>query len=222
MTRIGFVGGTGDLGTALSLQLSKKHEVLLGSRSLEKARTAVELIRSEKGPRDYLEQNLKPCENAQAVDESEFVIVTVPHENAIETVKNLTTSFKENQILISAVAAVGRAGDEFVPDFRSGKSFAESILEIVPSSVNVAAAFQTVTAHILYGEREISADVLVTTNERETFEKVASLIRDIEGLRPLYLGTLRLSAELERLTSLLLNVGKRNKLKSPTLRINSF
>ncbi|MFI5421753.1 MAG: NADPH-dependent F420 reductase [Nitrososphaerales archaeon] len=222
MARIGFVGGTGDLGTALSLQLSKKHEVLLGSRSLEKARTAVELIRSEKGSRDYLEQNLKPCENAQAVDQSEFVMVTVPHENAIETIKNLTSSFKENQILISTVAAVGRAGDEFVPDFRSGKSFSESILEIVPSSVKVAAAFQTVPAHILYMEREISADVLVTTNERETFEKVASLIRDIEGLRPLYLGTLRLSAEIERLTSLLLNVGKRNKLKSPTLKISSF
>jgi 8-hydroxy-5-deazaflavin:NADPH oxidoreductase len=222
LARIGFVGGTGDLGTALSLQLSKKHEVLLGSRSLEKARTAVELIRSEKGPRDYLEQNLKPCENAQAVSQSEFVIVTVPHENAIETVKSLTNSFRENQILISTVAAVGKAGDEFVPDFRSGKSFAESILEIVPSTVKVAAAFQTVPAHILYMEREISADVLVTTNERETFEKVASLIRDIEGLRPLYLGTLRLSAEIERLTSLLLNVGKRNKLKSPTLKISSF
>ena len=222
MTKIGFVGGTGDLGTALALQLSRKHEVLLGSREIGKATSTVEMMHNEKGSRDYLEQNLKPAENAQAVGQSEVVIVTVPHENAIDTIKNLRSFFREGQILISTVAAVRKAGDEFVPDFTSSKSFAEIFQETVLNSAKVAAAFQTVPAHILYKEKEISADVLVTADQLETFGKVASVIKDIEGLRPLYLGSLSLSSEIERLTSLLLNVGKRNKLKSPTLKISSF
>jgi NADPH-dependent F420 reductase len=219
---LGIVGGTGDLGMALALQFAKKYEVCLGSRSLEKATAAVDSIRREKGPRDYLKQNLKPVENADAVKMGDIVLVTVPHDSAVETVQNLSNHFREGQFLISTVAAVGKSGEEFVADFGSGRSYAQKMREIVPLFVRVAAAFQTVPANILYKEREISSDVLVAADDSETFAKVAELVNNIDGLHALYLGTLNLSGEIERLTALLLNVAKRNKLKSPTLKFNSF
>src|ERR1700686_3964518 len=109
-TNLGIVGGTGDLGMALSLQMAKTYKVCLGSRSPEKAAVAVETIRREKGSRDYLDQNLIPGENAEAIKGSEIVLLTIPHENAVETVQNLSSQFREGQIVISAIAAVGKSG----------------------------------------------------------------------------------------------------------------
>jgi len=222
MTLIGIIGGTGDLGTALAIHLAKNNEVLLGSRSLDKAQSTVRTVKTEKS-RPYLEERLKPSENLEVVKSCDVMLLTVPHENAFATMKGLSGDFRGNQVLISTVAAVSKIGEEFVVDEDpSGRSFAQKISEIVPQSVKVAAAFQTVPANVLYKEKDISADVLVSTDGVATYESVSALVRDIEGLRPLYLGSLRLSGEIERLTSLLLNVGRRNKLKSPTLKFASF
>jgi len=222
MTLVGIVGGTGDLGKALAIHLAKKNDVLLGSRIFEKAQSTVETIRKEKN-HPYLEERLKPAENLAVVKSCDILLLTVPHENAFETVSKLSGDFRGSQILISAVANVLKKGEEFVADQDlSGKSFAQKISEIVPPSVKIAVAFQTVPANILYKEKQISSDVLVSADEVETYESVSAIVRDIEGLRPLYLGSLLLSGEIERLTALLLNVGKRNKLKSPTLKFASF
>jgi hypothetical protein len=222
LTVIGFIGGTGDLGTGIALHLAKEYEILLGSRSMEKASTAVKTMLAEKGNRDYLSKNLRPEENKKVVETCKIILLTVPHENAIETVKGLAPSFSGNQILISAVAPVARVGKEFVSQIEAGKSYSQQIAELVPKSVKVATAFQSVPAHILYEERAISSDVLVTCDEVETYLKVAEVISKIQGLRPLYLGTLNLSGEVERLTALVLNIAIKNKLKSPTPKFNSF
>ncbi len=222
MSTIGFIGGTGDLGYALGYQLSKKNHVLLGSRNLDKARAAVVEIKSEKKNPES-EKNLEPVENLTVVQSCDIVVLTVPHTNALETIHSLAKDFRGNQILISAVAAVAKRGDEFVSEISSqGISFAEQTRAHLPVSVKVAAAFQTVPANILYREREIDADVPVTSDSREVYESVSKLVNDIRGLRPLYLGGLNLSGEVERLTALLLNIGKRNSLKSPTIRFPSF
>jgi 8-hydroxy-5-deazaflavin:NADPH oxidoreductase len=220
---IGFVGGTGDLGAGIALHLAKEYEIFLGSRSLEKARAAVNTILTEKGNRDYLSRNLKPEENKRVVETCRIILLTVPHENAIETIKGLRSNFSGDQILISAVAPVMKVGKEFLSQFDpSGKSFSQQISELLPKNVKVATAFQSVPAHILYEERPISSDVLVACDEPETYQKVAEVISKIDGLRPLYLGTLNLSVEVERLTALVLNIAIKNKLKSPTPKFNSF
>jgi 8-hydroxy-5-deazaflavin:NADPH oxidoreductase len=222
MTTIGFIGGTGDLGTGIAIHLAKDYEILLGSRSLEKAEATVKTVLVEKGNRDYLSQNLKPEENKKVVESCKIILLTVPHESAIETVKGLASSFSGDQILISAVAPVAKVGKEFVSQIETGKSYSQQIAKILPKSVKVATAFQSVPAHILYEEREISSDVLVTCDELDTYQKVADIISRIQGLRPLYLGSLGLSGEVERLTALVLNIAIKNKLKSPTPKFNSF
>ena len=86
MTIIGFIGGTGDLGTGIAVHLAKDYEILLGSRSLEKAQATVRAVLMEKGNRDYLSRNLKAEENKKVVESCRIILLTVPHEKAIETV----------------------------------------------------------------------------------------------------------------------------------------
>jgi 8-hydroxy-5-deazaflavin:NADPH oxidoreductase len=223
MTTVGLIGGTGDLGTALAVHLSKKHRVMLGSRTLEKVKSVVNEIVIEKN-RDYIRQNLEAAENHTVVKESDFLILTVPHENARGTISSLANDFRGKQILVSAVAAVAKIEDEFVVDLASSReiSFAETIKQLVPESVKIAAAFQTIPANVLYKEKEISADVPIAGESREVYDSVASIVSEIQGLRPLYLGSLRQAGEVERLTALLLNIGRKNGLKSPTIKFTSF
>jgi NADPH-dependent F420 reductase len=221
MTSIGLLGGTGDLGTALALHLSKKNSVFIGSRSQEKADMAVDAIIKEKGERDYLLSNLKSADNAGAISKCEFIIATLPSESAIETVKSLSSRFRAGQTFISAIAALSKKGTQFFSP-RKTTSLTEQIRSILPDGVEVSSAFQTLPAAILYREKEIVADILVCAESKTCFDKVSSIVSSIDGLRPLYLGDLELAGELEALTALLLNVGIRNKLKSPTIRISSF
>jgi 8-hydroxy-5-deazaflavin:NADPH oxidoreductase len=222
MSLVGLIGGTGDLGRALALHLAKKHPVLLGSRDEKKAKLVVDEILAEKGY-DYLARNLKPAENSAVVTACEILVLTVPHGNALETVVGLATKFRGDQTLISAAASVSKNGEEFKSSRSElNPSITQKIKAVVPETVRVAAAFQTVPANILYRERDISADVPVAAQSAEAYGIAASLISEIQGLRPLFLGSLELSGDIEGLTALLLNIGKRNGLKSPTLKFPSF
>lgn len=223
MTTIGIVGGTGDLGPALAIHLARKQEVLLGSRIKSKAESVIKDILREKAGRDYLEEHLRPADNHEVASLCDMILLTVPHEHAVHTVEGLASNLGGDKILISAVAPVRRSGDEFRVDFASeGKSISQEIANVVPQSVRVATAFQTVPANVLYKEKPIASDVLVATDEYQVYQQVATVVSRIEGLRPLYLGSLSLSGEIERMTALLLNIGIRNRLKSPTPKFNSF
>jgi 8-hydroxy-5-deazaflavin:NADPH oxidoreductase len=219
MRTIGLVGGTGDLGRALAVHLSRKHKVKLGSRTISKAQAAVKEILQDKRGEIELRENLLPVSNNEAVSDSEIAFLTVPYESALETVKSLIGQFQRGQTLISCAARVSKRGKEFFGE--SGVSLSRQIQDIVPQC-EVATAFQTIPAVVLYKEATISFDVFIACNEEETFRKVAELVLAIDGLRPLYVGTLEHAGQLESLTALLLNVGLRNRLKSPTLKIHSF
>ena len=219
---IGLIGGTGDLGRALAVHLSKKYNLLLGSRSRDRAIEVVDSIRKEKEGRGHLRDNLSGVDNSDAVGLSDVAILTVPYESALDTVKGLSSSFKQNQILVSAAAAVCKTGNEFHADLGESGSLSVTLKQILPPGVHMATAFQTVPANILYREKPILSDVLVAADSEECYQFVAKIVGSIEGLRPLFLGSLGLSGEIERLTALLLNLGIRNRLKSPTLKINSF
>jgi 8-hydroxy-5-deazaflavin:NADPH oxidoreductase len=217
------IGGTGELGTALAVHFAKVSSVLLGSRDLEKSRSVVEKILDDKSNDERLRSNLVPSDNFRVVAECNIVILTVPAEVAIRTIKQLSESFRIDQILVSSVAPVEKTENGFVSKFDSkGRSVTQQISEILPRMVRVATAFQTIPAHILYEERPISADVLVSCNELTTYQSVATLVAMLPGLRPLYLGSLDYAGEIERITALLMNVAKRNRLKSPTLKFSSF
>jgi 8-hydroxy-5-deazaflavin:NADPH oxidoreductase len=225
---IGLIGGTGDLGKALAFHLAKGPDtVLLGSRSQEKAEACVSDIFSEKGASQTeigdLRRHLKPCTNQEVVKLADVVIATIPYENAVDTVRDLTPHFKGNQLFISAAAAVQKSENgEFKAPIGT-HSLTLQLRDILPATVKVAAAFQTVPARTLYkGKENFAADVLVASEDKETFVKTAEIVSQIKGLRALHIGSLELSAEIESLTSILLNIGIKNGIKNPTFKVESL
>jgi NADPH-dependent F420 reductase len=221
MRSIGLIGGTGDIGSALAVQLAKSFEtVLVGSRNQEKANSSVKEIISEKPSRLELKERLRPVTNEFAVSTCDDLVLTVPYGAAIGTINSLSPIFKDGQLLISAVAAITKSGKEFEP-VRSGNSVAGAIKEIIPR-VKVSVAFQTVPARVLYEEREIDADVFVCSDEDETFKRTSDVITSIKGLHPIHVGSLAISEQVEGLTALLLNIGTKSHLKTPTFKIKSF
>ncbi len=222
MSKIGLIGGTGDIGSALAIHLAKKNEqVLIGSRSKEKAESTLREILKDKKNRQDLKDHLEAVTNDVVASTCENVIVTLPYSATIETITKLRGAFRENQLLISTVAAVTKSRNEFVP-VRNATSISRKIQEIVPSSVLVATAFQTIPATVLYKEEKIDADVLVSCDKHTTFLRTAEIVSSVEGLRPLYAGSLNLSEEIEGLTALLLNLSMNEHLKSPTFKVYSF
>jgi 8-hydroxy-5-deazaflavin:NADPH oxidoreductase len=222
MPKIGLIGGTGDLGPALAVHLAKKNKVLLGSRNKEKAESAIQEILQNKQERSStIKPRLEPATNDSVSSSCDIIILTVPYNAALDTMAGLRDKFMGNQLVISAVAAMRKSGMYFVP-VQGSTSIAQGVQNILPKSVLVAAAFQTVPAKVLYNEETIDADVLVCADNDDAFSQTAEIISSIPGLRPLLAGTLESSSEIEGLTALLLNLAINAHLKSPTLKIHSF
>lgn len=214
------------MGRALAVQLASDYdEVLLGSREKQKAEKVVsELIDKGRGrDKEDLKEKLKPATNEEVARSSDIVFATLPAKHAVSEIRELVGQFRGDQILISTAAPTPKLGKDFLPSIGGEPpgSIARRIKEeLLPRSVKVAAAFQTVPADTLLEEGRIDADVAVSCDDEETYGKVAKIVEKIDGLRPLYLGTLEVSGVLEGLTSVLLNVGEHNHIKSPTIKFN--
>lgn len=228
MAQLGFLGGTGDLGQALAVHLASKYEkAFLGSREKSKAEKIVNELEVKMAGREYLKDKLVPATNEEVVENCDIIIATLPAKHAVQGVKEIAGHFRGNQLLISTVAPTPKVGEEYLPSLEGekngGNGSANSITEQMKDAtalhtIKVATAFQTVPANTLLKEEKVEADVPVTSDDKETYEQVANIVRQIEGLRPLYLGTLELANVAEGLTSVLLNVGTHNHLSSPTIK----
>ena len=195
--------------------------VLLGSRNREKAEATLRELVAEKG--DLVAKTVKAATNDEVVQNCDMIIASVPYESALETLKNLTSKFRGNQILISAAASVKKTEKGEFKASVDSRSLAIQMREFLPPAVKVACAFQTIPANVLYRGREnLSFDVLVASEDKETYSRVSALINSIRGLRALHVGSLDQSMEVESLTSILLNIAIKNKLKSPTFKVESF
>src|SRR5437763_13611904 len=83
--RIGILGATGPAGGGLAARLaSVGHEVLFGSRAVDKARSAVDELEKEWG--DRVAGRLIACDNAWACD-APVVVLAVHAGSAIPTVQ---------------------------------------------------------------------------------------------------------------------------------------
>ena len=221
LRKIGLIGGTGDIGSGLAVHFARKFDIVfIGSRSKEKAQNTVKEITREQLEDVKIGDHLIAESNEAVIQNCENLVLTVPYAAAVDTVTDLAQLFTENQLLISAVAAIKKSSKEFVAA-NDALSVSESIQKLLPR-VRVAAAFQTLPARILYTKREIDADVFVSCDEKDTFARVAEIVSSIQGARPLYAGTLELSREIEGLTALLLNSAQNSHLKNPTLKVFSF
>lgn len=225
--RIGLLGGTGNMGRGLTIRLSLKHEMVMGSRTIEKAeRIARETENLARGfYQSQMEGSIDGALNSDAIRGSEVVIVTLPPEVAIPVLENLSGEIKQDQILVSTVVPMTRKKNLFYwTPLEKGSEISESsAAEAIQEAVTpapVVSAFQTVPAAYLNNiDAVLNVDVLIAGDEELALAKVSSLVRDIPNLRPLKVGPLENSKWVESITPLLLNAAILNGLHDPTIRV---
>jgi NADPH-dependent F420 reductase len=222
--KICILGGTGDMGRGLAIRWAQKHDILIGSRSLERAQQTAERLRGLAVGfyQDQLEGSFTGYTNEDAVKVAEIVVVCFPPKATVEAIKALKPHLRENQIVVSTVVPMKRRKKLFYfnsLDAGDDRSAAETIQDIVVP-IAVVTGLQTVPAAYLNNiDAILNLDVLLAGDDELALSMVSKLIRDIPNLRPLRVGPLDNSKFIESITPLLLNAAVLNDLHDPSIRI---
>ncbi len=215
--RIALVGGTGALGTGLAARWGEKHDVLLGSRSYDRAKMASDKVRSMMADQN-IKVNVEPQENYHALVKSEVVVLCIAYEQALATVRQLMAGFKD-QVVISPLSPMMPTNDAFQYVRPVEGSAAMQLRRLLPRDVELVSAFQGLPASkLLDVRRTINFDVPVFTDSGAARKKAFDLIRDIKYLRPLNGGPLELAHLGEMMGPLWRSIGSLNKMKDPSFK----
>jgi len=209
--RIGILGATGPAGGGLSARLaSVGHEVLFGSRAVDKARAGVAELEKEWG--DRVAGRLIACDNAWACD-APVVILAVHAESAIPTVQEHADRL-QGKIVVSMANNLVKHGNEFNAVLPPHGSVAAEIQALLWRS-RVCTAFHLVPA-AEFGEleHEMSSDVIVLGDDDDAKGTVMEITRSIPSLRPLDGGSLRNAVGMETFAAVLLTVNIRHRMRA--------
>ena len=208
---VGVLGGTGAQGRGLALRWAATGlDVVLGSRDNERAEQAAaelnDALSSVEGA-----ATVRGAGNRDAAAESDVVLVSVPFDAHEKTLADLEDVL-DGKIVIDCVNPLGfdKLGP-FVLDVDGG-SAAEQAQSILPGS-RVVGAFHNVSAVILadLSVTDVDTDVLVLGEDRDDVAVVQQLADRIPGMRGLFGGRLRNSAQVEALTANIIAINRRYK-----------
>ena len=206
---VAILGGTGDQGLGLAYRFAAAgRSVRIGSRKEERARAAAEDVRARVESCD-----VTGLENAEAVRAAEggIVILSVPFEHSVSTLKDMRESLRPGTVLVSMGVPLATAigdGPARVIGISQG-SCAELCQALVPQGVEVVSAFQNVSAHRLMALAEpVECDVIVS-GPKAARERVMGLCEDIPGTRGIDGGALYNARYVEQLTALLIGINRR-------------
>ena len=200
---IGFIGGTGPEGRGLALRFALAGErVLLGSRSEERAKQAVESI-SEHVPPDSIQGVL----NSQAAKEADVVLITIPFDGQRDTLEALRGELA-GKIVIDVIAPLAFSRGKARAILVEEGSAALQAQSLLPES-KLVGAFQNVSAEdLLIPDKVVDCDVVVCSDDTEAKKLVMELAEKIKGVRAVDGGDLENARYVEDLTALLLNINR--------------
>jgi hypothetical protein len=217
---VAIVGGTGPEGKGLALRWARAGlHVIIGSRDAARARATAEEIRGK-----VPHANIAGMENAAAVAAAGLVVLAIPFEAQVSTLKQLKAAFPPQAVLICATvplaSGVGDRGSRVLGVWQG--SAAEQAAEFAPDGVAVVAAFQNVSASLLDSATDVDCDVIVCTDDPRARDAAFDLARKIPGVRPLDGGKLENARIVEQITALLITLNIRHKSHSAGLRITGL
>lgn len=214
--RIGILGATGPAGAGLAARLaSVGHEVLFGSRAIEKAEHGVAELRERWGDRVA---GLVPCGNSEACD-GPVVILAVHAESAIPTVKHHAEHLA-GKVVVSMANSLVRNGTEFNAVLPPHGSVAAELQALLWNS-RVCTAFHLVPAAEFGNlDHDMESDVVVLGDEDNARHVLMEITSSIPNLRPLDGGSLRNAVGMEAFAAVLLTINVRHKMRA-SLRLIS-
>jgi NADPH-dependent F420 reductase len=210
---IGVLGGTGQEGGGLAFRWALKgHDVIIGSRSAERAAASAQALNQLLAGRG----RVRGAANREAA-QAAVVVLAVPYAAQIATaeeVRDLLTG----KILVDVTVPLVPPKVDRVQLPASGSAVVE-LQRRLGATVKVVSAFQNVSAtHLKDGSHEIDCDVLVCGDDAAARETVIGLAHEA-GLRAWHAGPLANSVATEALTSVLIAINKRYKAPGAGIRI---
>jgi NADPH-dependent F420 reductase len=218
---IAVLGGTGAEGGGLAFRWALSgHDVIVGSRSAEKARAAAEelngLLDTVPSTGSARTARVRGNTNIDASRAAEIVVLTVPYAAQRSTAEDVRAEL-EGKILIDVTAPLTPPVDRV--KLPNGESAVLALQRALGPGVKVVSAFQNVSAtHLKDPLYEVDCDVLVCGDDRDARERAIALAADA-GLRGIHAGALANSAAVEAMTSVLIAINKHYKVRASGLRV---
>jgi hypothetical protein len=209
--RIALCGGTGDIGEGLALRWAyhTNHEVVIGSRDPERAKTKAREYETELDSRG-VEATVEGAGNADAAAGADAVVLAVPAYHLADTIEAISDGLEG--VLVSP--AVGMRGDDDGLHYNPPGAGSVTALaaNAAPEGVPVVGAFHNLAAGRLANlDADLDWDTVVVGDDPDAKALVSELAAEIDGLRPLDGGPLANAGEVEALTALLINVARYNE-----------
>lgn len=205
--KISILGGTGDLGTGLASRFIKaKYEVIIGSRTLEKAKESEKLLGN----------SVIGMMNKEAAAAGGIVILTVPFAHQ-QGILNECREEIDGKLFIDTTVPLlpPKVATAQMPSEGSAAQISQNILG---DNVNVVSAFQNISADLLKGNEDIDCDVLVCGNKKESRQEVIDLIYSI-GMKGWHAGMLANSTAVEAMTSVLISINKHHSISHSGIKV---
>ena len=221
--KIGIIGGTGGMGKGFALRWCKKHEMLIGSRDAERAATAANEYSSlANDAYGNIDGTISGKDNLSVAKESDVLVLSIPYENIDTTCSQLLSEVNDQCVVISPIVPITKTdvGFECIA-IKDNKTFSHQAVEKhMKDKTKLVSAFHVISEKKLVNPTlSLDYDIFVAGDDKNSVEIVNSLINEIEGLRPIYLGSGALAYFAEMSTPLLLNAMIRNKMKNPGIKL---
>lgn len=204
--KIAILGGTGDEGLGLAMRWAAAgHEVIIGSRSADRAATAAAQVRAA-----VATANVAGMANAAATEAAEVVVLSVPYAAQRDTLTALAAALT-GKVLVSVVVPLqfGPGGPHALR-VEAG-SAAEEVRALVPGARIVSAFHNLSAATLMEVASDLHCDVVVCSDDAEAKRTVMKLAEEMHGVRALNGGALAYSRYVEDLTALILAMNRRYK-----------
>ena len=220
--KIAVIGGTGGQGLGIAIRfVQAKEDVIIGSRTIEKAEKAVEkvkeLLNTEQIP------NLKAAENVNAAKEAKVLILTVP----LAAQKSTLLSIKETargKVLLDATgpleSAIGGSPITYLDLW--GGAAAERSAKILKDT-HIICAFNNISSASLMNFTEpIDCDCIISGDDANSKALATELIEKIPGVKVIDCGPLERAKIIEKITPLLIGLNIKNKTQFGGIRITGL
>lgn len=211
---VSIIGGTGDLGSGLARSWSRAgYSVILGSRAEERAHETASLLRSEGFA------TITGDTNVSAAAKGDIIIVAVPFSNYEASLTEIKDAAKGKIVVTAVVPLVPpKVSVVQLPSAGSAAVIAQSLLD---STSRVVGAFHNVGSQKLHTGSKADCDVLVFGDDAEARGEVIKLA-DAVSNRGLDGGALANAAAAEALTSVLIAINRKYKVKGAGITISGL
>lgn len=204
MRKIAIIGGTGKEGKGLAYRWAKfGHDVVIGSRAVEKAQIAADEVNELLGERN--KGRVVGLENLQAADWCDIVVMTVPFEVHVDMLNKLKEIVR-GKIFIDVTVPLVPPKVHLAQMPKAGSAGKEA-QGILGEETPVVMAFQNISYERLMKEGDIDCDVLVCGTSKQAREIVVELVGDA-GMTGWDAGPMANAIVVEGLTSVLININK--------------